>query len=406
MESLQGKNILFGVTGSIAAFKAAGWVHSLAKEEARVSVIMTRAAAGFVSELTFAALSGNAVYKDMFADDPEQAMAHIALAQEADVVLIAPATAHTIARLAHGLADDLLSTAVLAAAGKPVVVCPAMNSKMYTHRATQDNLKRLRELGYVIVEPDSGLLACGDEGPGRLTEWDCAREALLECLVPQDLSGQHVLITAGPTREALDPARYISNRSSGKMGYALARTAKRRGAAVTLVSGPVCLDSPPGAEVVNVTTAGEMYTEVMRLRDQASVIVKAAAVADFRPASYESHKIKKQSASGVVELVPNEDILAELGRSRQAGQLLVGFAAESRNHEEEGRRKLLQKNLDLIVVNDITGDDRGFDVDTNQVILIDNDTSASLPLMSKEKTAGHIWDHILSLLRNRPSPEG
>ncbi|MDW7773978.1 MAG: bifunctional phosphopantothenoylcysteine decarboxylase/phosphopantothenate--cysteine ligase CoaBC [Desulfobulbaceae bacterium] len=397
MDSLQGKNILFGVTGSIAAFKAAGWVHALVKEEARVSVVMTRAATRFVSELTFAALSGNAVYSDMFAEDPKSAMAHITLAQVADALIIAPATAHTIARLAHGLADDLLATSVLAASGKPVVVCPAMNSGMYTHKATRDNLRRLEELGYSIVAPESGRLACGDEGPGRLPEWTRAREALLTSLSRHDLAGQNILITAGPTREPLDPARYLSNRSSGKMGYALARTAKRRGAQVTLVSGPVSLDPPDGVEVLGVNTAAEMHEQVMRLRDRASIIVKAAAVADFRPAEYTSHKIKKHTASPVIDLESTKDILAELGKTRKAGQLLVGFAAESRNHEEEGRRKLLQKNLDLVVVNDITSADRGFDADTNQVILVDRDGSSSLPLMSKEKTADHIWDRVLSL---------
>jgi len=386
------------VTGSIAAFKAAGWVHSLVKEEARVSVIMTWSATRFVSELTFSALSGNRVYRDMFAEDPEQAMAHITLAQEADIVLIAPATAHTIARLAHGLADDLLSTAVLAASGKPVIICPAMNSNMYLHKATQDNLCRLKDLGYITVEPDSGRLACGDEGPGRLPEWDGVREVLLGCMSRHDLEGQHVLITAGPTREPLDPVRYLSNRSSGKMGYALARTARRRGAKVTLVSGPVFLDPPDGVTVISVTTAGEMYKEVMRLRDKASIIVKAAAVADFRPDQYESHKIKKQTAPSSIDLVQNDDILAELGRSRKTGQILVGFAAESRNLEEEGKRKLRDKNADLVVVNDITGTDSGFDADTNQVTLISKDGSSSLPHMSKEKTADCIWDHVLSLL--------
>lgn len=397
MHSLQGKNILFGITGSIAAFKAAGWVHSLVKEEAGVTVVMSAAATRFVSELTFAALSGKTVHVDMFATDPERAMAHITLAQEADLVLVAPATAHTIARLAHGLADDLLSTAVLAASGKPVIVCPAMNSAMYTHPATRENISRLKELGYIVVEPDSGRLACGDEGPGRLPEWGRVREVLLQCMSSNDLAGQHILITAGPTREPLDPARYLSNRSSGKMGYALARTAKRRGAQVTLVSGPVCLDPPPGVEVVRVNTAGEMYDQVMRLQEKASVVVKAAAVADFRPARYAEHKIKKHAAGSVIELEVNTDILAELGRARKAGQILVGFAAESRDHEEEGRRKLIRKNLDLVVVNDIQAEDSGFDVDTNRVILIDREGATHLPLMSKEKTADQIWDRIVSL---------
>lgn len=398
MDSLQGKKILFGVTGSIAAFKAAGWVHSLVREEAGVTVVMTAAATRFVSELTFAALSGNAVHVDMFAADPDRAMAHITLAREADFVLIAPATAHTIARLAHGLADDLLSTAVLAASGKPVIVCPAMNSAMYTHRATRDNISRLKELGYTVVEPDAGRLACGDEGPGRLPEWDRAREALLQCVSGNDLAGQHILITAGPTREPLDPVRYLSNRSSGKMGYALARTAKRRGAQVTLVSGPVCLDPPPGVEVVRVNTAGEMYDRVMRLREEASVIVKAAAVADFRPAGCAENKIKKHAAARIIELEPNTDILAELGRVRKAGQVLVGFAAESREHEEEGRKKLVAKNADLVVVNDILAADSGFDAETNRVILIDREGAVHLPLMSKEKTADRIWDRVVALL--------
>ncbi len=395
MDSLRGKKILFGVTGSIAAFKAAGWVHSLVKEEAGVSVIMTWAATRFVSELTFSALSGNTVYTDMFADDPEQAMAHITLAQEADIVLVAPATAHTIARLALGMADDLLSTSVLAASGKPVVICPAMNSRMYEHKATQDNLLRLKELDYIIVEPDSGRLACGDEGPGRLPDWAGVREILLECMSSHDLEGQHVLITAGPTREPLDPVRYLSNRSSGKMGYALARTAKRRGAQVTLISGPVCLEPPEGVKVISVTTAEEMYKEVMQNRDNASVIIKAAAVADFRPDQYEFHKIKKQAAELSVNLVKNDDILAELGRSRKEGQFIVGFAAESRDLEEEGKRKLLAKNADLVVVNDISKTESGFDVDTNQVTIISQDGTIHLPLMSKEKTADQIWDNVL-----------
>jgi len=405
MDSLQGRKILFGVTGSISAFKAAGWVHALVKEEALVSVVMTRAACRFVSELTFAALSGNTVYRDMFAVDTEKAMAHINLARQADLILIAPATAHTIARLAHGMADDLLSTAVLASCGKPVVVCPAMNSGMYAHKATRDNLNRLSDLGYTVVAPDSGRLACGDEGPGRLPDWDCVREVVLKMLSSQDLAGHHVLITAGPTREPLDPARYLSNRSSGKMGYALARTAGRRGAKVTLVSGPVCLDPPCGIQVIRVTTAGEMHAEVLRLRDQATIIIKAAAVADFRPANYSSGKIKKHQAPSVIDLVPNRDILAELGKTRKAGQFLGGFAAESRNHEEEGRRKLLEKNIDLVVANDITSSDKGFDADTNQVILVDREGSTELPLLSKEKTADRIWDHVVSLLRKSVGPE-
>lgn len=261
--SLQGRNILFGVTGSIAAFKAAGWAHALTKEGGQVTVMMTLSAARFVSSLTFSALTGNQVFTDMFGEGQGEAMAHINLPRNADVVLIAPATAHTLARLAHGLADDLLSTAVLASTA-PVVVCPAMNSTMLQHPVTQRNIQTLKELGYHVVDPDSGLLACGDEGAGRLPEWDTVREALLGLFVGNDLAGQHILITAGPTREPIDPARYLSNRSSGKMGYALARTAQRRGAQVTLVSGPVRLDPPPGVEVIPVVTAREMQQAVQQ----------------------------------------------------------------------------------------------------------------------------------------------
>lgn len=394
---MQGRNILFGVTGSIAAFKAAGWVHALAKEEAQVSVVMTRSATRFVSSLTFGALSGKQVYADMFAEGDGQTMAHITLPQTTDVVLVAPATAQTIARLAHGMADDLLSTAVLACTA-PVVICPAMNSNMLAHPATQRNLDILKELGYLVIEPDSGLLACGEEGAGRLPEWDGVREILLGLFADDDLAGKKVLITAGPTREPLDPARYLSNRSSGKMGYALARTARRRGAHVTLISGPVQLDPPPGVDIVQVLTAREMEEAVREYAGMASVIVKAAAVADFRPITVSDQKIKKADANLRLELIPNPDILANLGKRRQADQVLVGFAAESSNHEAEGLRKLKDKNVDLMVVNDILGENTGFDVDTNQVTLISQDGTESLELMSKEETANRIWDRVISLL--------
>lgn len=394
---MQGRNVLFGVTGSIAAFKAAGWVHSLVKEEAQVSVVMTRSATRFVSSLTFDALSGRQVYTDMFAEGDGEAMAHITLPRTTDVVLVAPSTAQTIARLAHGMADDLLSTAVLACTA-PVVICPAMNSNMLAHPATQRNVDILKELGYLVVEPASGLLACGDEGAGRLPEWDGVREILLGLFAGDELAGQKVLITAGPTREPLDPARYLSNRSSGKMGYALARTARRRGAHVTLISGPVQLDPPPGVDIVQVLTAREMEKAVREHADIASVIVKAAAVADFRPKNVSEQKIKKAGANPYLELTNNPDILADLGRKRKDNLILVGFAAESSNHEVEGLRKLKDKNVDLMVVNDILGKKTGFDVDTNQVTLISQDGAERLELMSKEETANCIWDRVLSLL--------
>jgi phosphopantothenoylcysteine decarboxylase/phosphopantothenate--cysteine ligase len=394
---MQGRNILFGVTGSIAAFKAAGWVHALAKEEAQVSVVMTRSATRFVSSLTFGALSGKKVYTDMFAEGEGEAMAHITLPRTTDAVLIAPATAQTIARLAHGMADDLLSTAVLACTA-PVLICPAMNSNMLAHPATQRNIDILKELGYLVVDPASGMLACGDEGAGRLPEWDGVREILLGLFADDDLAGQKVLITAGPTREPLDPARYLSNRSSGKMGYALARTARRRGAHVTLISGPVQLDPPPGVDIVQVSTAREMEEAVRGHAVSASFIVKAAAVADFRPKKTSEQKIKKAGADPYLELTANPDILAGLGRKRKDNQILVGFAAESNNHEAEGLRKLKDKNVDLMVVNDILGEKTGFDVDTNQVTLISHDGVEQLALISKEETANRIWDRVISLL--------
>jgi len=397
MSGLQGKRILFGVTGSIAAYKAAEWVRALVKEEAMVTVILTEAAERFVTALTFAALSGNPVYRDLFDDAPDRVMAHINLSREHDVIVVAPATAQTMARLAAGMADNLLASVILAAR-IPVLVCPAMNSAMLAHAATQENIARLRVFGYHLVEPASGSLACGESGAGRLPDWDVGREALLSVFAPQDLNGRRVLITAGPTREPIDPARYISNRSSGKMGYALARTARRRGAEVTLISGPVSLPPPPGVKLIRVTTAKEMAVLVAQQADPAEVIVKSAAVADFRPAAYQEQKIKKRQAGLALELVKNTDILMELGRKKRPGQLLVGFAAESGDHEAEGRRKLIEKNLDLIVVNDILGKQTGFDVETNQVTLIDKAGSLVLPLLSKEDTADRIWDKVVALL--------
>ena len=400
MSGLQGKRILFGVTGSIAAYKAADWVRSLVKEEALVTVVMTRAAEQFVSPLTFSALSGNPVYRNMFDDEPDRVMSHINLSREADVILVAPATAQTIARLSSGRADDLLATVILAAR-IPVVICPSMNSNMLEHPATQENINRLQQFGYHLVQPGCGSLACGETGDGRLPDWDVAREELLAVFEPDDLKDRKVLITAGPTREPLDPARFLSNRSSGKMGFALARTARRRGAEVTLITGPVSLADPPGMEVIRVTTAEEMKNRVMQRMDSVQVVVKSAAVADFKPAAYQVHKIKKTNHVLQLDLEKNTDILAELGKNRTKNQVLVGFAAESRDHVGEGQRKLQEKNLDLIVVNDILGSQTGFDVETNQVTLIDGNGNTVLPLMTKEATANRIWDKVVSLLQER-----
>ncbi|HKJ64314.1 MAG TPA: bifunctional phosphopantothenoylcysteine decarboxylase/phosphopantothenate--cysteine ligase CoaBC [Desulfopila sp.] len=398
-----GKNIVVGVCGSIAAFKVAGWVSTLAKEEARVSVVMTDSAQKFITPLTFAALTGESVYTSMFAGDNSRAMSHIELAQDASAFLIAPASAQTIARLAHGLADDLISTAVLATRA-PVILCPAMNTRMYQHRATQDNLNRLRQLGYTIVDPESGLMACKDEGPGRLVEWESVQEVLLRSLNKLDLQGEKVLVTAGPTREPIDPARFISNRSSGKMGYALARAANRRGAEVVLVSGPSHLNCPYGVRRTMVGTAQEMYEAVTAEFEKATILIKSAAVSDFRPAVQYRHKVKKENGPQTLELERNPDILYEIGRSkRKPGQVVVGFAAESEHLEEEARRKLEQKNLDMIAVNDISGPDTGFETDTNRIILLTSDATFELPLLSKVATADRILDILVENFRSSSS---
>jgi phosphopantothenoylcysteine decarboxylase/phosphopantothenate--cysteine ligase len=397
---LAGKKILFGITGSIAVYKAAEWVRELTKAEAQVTVVMTEAATRFVSSLTFAALSGRRVYTGMFEPDAGEEMTHISLARECDLFIIAPATAQSIAKLAYGFADDLLSTLVLANHAK-VLVFPAMNSNMYCHAATKANLTRLQEYGYGVIEPEQGKLACGDEGIGRLVDWERARESILSAFADQDFAEQTILITAGPTWESFDPARHMSNRSSGKMGYSLARVAKRRGARVILVSGPSAIEPPPGVEIINILSAQQMHDAVMEHYSSADIVVMAAAVSDYRPGKTMEQKIKKGGKSIDLELVPNPDILKKLGqKKKRAGQaLLVGFAAESRHHIEEGQRKLKEKNLDLIVINDIIGKDTGFGADTNRVSLIDRDYQLEkLPLLSKEECADMILDKIVKLL--------
>ncbi|PIE60116.1 MAG: bifunctional phosphopantothenoylcysteine decarboxylase/phosphopantothenate--cysteine ligase CoaBC [Desulfobulbus propionicus] len=394
---LQGIRVLLAVTGSIAAYKAAGWVRELTREEALVSVMMTGAAEHFISPLTFSALSGNRVYTSLFDEDPDGVMAHISLPRENNVLLIAPATAQTIARLANGLADDLVSTAVLAA-DVPVLVCPAMNANMFRNQATQRNIEVVKTLGYHVLMPDYGELACGEIGAGRLPGWETVREELLALFSRQDLSGKKIVITAGPTREAIDPVRFISNRSSGKMGYALARSARRRGGKVTIISGPVALPAPPGIDVISVQSAREMEQALFAQGKNADVVIKAAAVADYRPPAVEQHKIKKKEDGLQLNLVKNDDILTKFCKQRRPGQVVVGFAAESRNHKKEGRRKLGQKNVDIIVVNDILGNKTGFDVDTNKVTLIEQHISRDLPFLSKEGTANRIIDAVVTKL--------
>jgi len=390
-----GKNIVVGVSGSISAFKVAGWVSTLVQEEALVDVIMTDAAKKFVTPLTFEAITGRTVYEGMFSGADNDPMSHISLGRDCDCILIAPATAQTIARLAHGLADDLISATILAA-NIPVIICPAMNTRMFEHRATQANIDILRKFGYFIVDPDCGKMACGDEGKGRLADWDRVSERLLRYLSTQDLSGQRILVTAGPTRETYDPVRFISNRSSGKMGYAIARTAFRRGAEVTLISGPTALSAPEGVKTVLVDSAQQMYDAVMATHERFSIIVKSAAVSDFRPVKVHEEKIKKENSSTVIELAQTKDILNELGALRDPQkQLLVGFAAESSNIEQEGKKKLKNKKLDLIAINDIASTQTGFAGDSNQLTLINHEKSVTLPLTTKLRTADLLWDYII-----------
>ena len=402
MSTFAGKNIVVGVTGSIAAFKTATWVSDLAKEEALVHVVMSRAAEKFIAPLTFGALSANPVHTEMFPSDQYHSMAHIDLGREADIVVIAPASANTIAKLAGGFADNLLTTTVLAT-NAPVLVFPAMNTKMFSNQATQDNLKRLKELGFTIINPDSGMMACKEEGQGRLPEWEVAKEHIAKALCKQDLVGQRFLVTAGPTREYIDPARYLSNRSSGKMGYALARCAWRRGAKVTLVSGPTSLLQPTGVHCVQVNSAMEMHDAVMSYAADSSVVVKAAAVADYRPETQFDQKVKKDHVELTLSLTQNPDILLALGNDKKKGILLVGFAAESENLKAEGRKKLKKKNLDLIAVNDICKKNSGFEADTNKVLLMDATGENQLPLTTKDATANLILDKIVSLLNKKSS---
>ena len=399
---LTDKKILFGISGSIAAYKAAEWVRDLHLAEAEVTVVMTDAATRFVTPLTLATLSGRRVYTGMFETDAGEEMTHISLARDCDLFIIAPATAQTIAKLAHGLADDLLSTLALAYRGN-ILVFPAMNSNMYCHAATQANLKRLSELGYSVIEPDEGKLACGDEGVGRLVDWSVARESILSAFALQDLEGLTVLITAGPTWEPFDPARHIGNRSSGKMGFELARTAKRRGADVVMISGPTSMASVPNIKLINITTALQMHDAVMEYYPHADIVVMAAAVSDYRPEQTMAQKVKKGDKFLEFKMKPNPDILKKLGarRKKKNGRpLLVGFAAESNDLLEEGRRKLMEKKLDLIVINDILGTDTGFGSDTNQISLIDREYELEkLPLLPKEDCADIIWDRIVKLLQ-------
>jgi phosphopantothenoylcysteine decarboxylase/phosphopantothenate--cysteine ligase len=392
--------IVLGVSGGIAAYKAAEVARLLIRNGHEVQAVLTRAAQEFITPLTFASLTGREVITDLFSDaSPEATLSssieHIGVAQEHDLLLVAPATANVLAQFAHGLAGDFLSTLYLAFRG-PVVLAPAMNNNMWTHEATRANLAVLRERGHVIVEPAEGYLACGTYGPGRLAENELIIEAVERSLQSpvRDLEGETVLITAGPTQEPLDPVRFLSNRSSGKMGYALAQAALDRGAQVTLVSGPVNLNPPAGAEVIHVRTAAEMRDAVFANLEPATVIIKCAAVADFRPSVESAHKIKKTSARISLELDPTPDILAELGRKR-GDRILIGFAAETDHLRDEARRKLESKNCDMVVANLVGQPESGFEADANEVLLaLRTGEFIELPRASKREIADQILSQI------------
>ena len=392
---MTGKVIVLGVTGGIAAYKAAELVRLFVKGGAEVHVLMTASARQFVTPLTFQTLSRNPVHTDLFNCLEEQEIGHISLADRADLIVIAPATANTIGKIANGIADDLLTTTVMATKA-PVLIAPAMNSNMYSNPLYQLNEDRLREHGYLFADPVRGMLACGWEGEGKLQDPSIIYQEVISALTQKDLQGERFLVTAGPTREELDPVRYLSNHSSGKMGYAVARAAHRRGAEVVLVSGPVCLEPPYGVKTFQVVSAAQMREVALREFADSTIIVKAAAVADYRPETRAESKMKKKGASLRLSLTQNPDILAEMGKIKEE-RILVGFAAETAALLENSVKKLKEKNLDLIVANDVTQEGAGFSVDTNIVKILFRDGSIEdYPLMEKDLLADILLDRIVA----------
>jgi phosphopantothenoylcysteine decarboxylase/phosphopantothenate--cysteine ligase len=397
---LKGKTIVLAVSGSIACYKTAEITRILVKEGATVRVIMTKNAQEFITPLTLQTLSGNPVSTDTFSLTQESEIGHIRLADSAGVLLIAPATANVIGKLASGIADDLLTTVVMATTA-PVLIAPAMNVHMYDNPILQHNIARLKSLGYRFIEPGAGFLACGYEGQGRLADPADIVEEVTDVLTKKDLVGETVLVTAGPNHEPIDPVRFISNRSTGKMGFALARIARRRGATVTLISGPTSLLPPPGVNFRSIDRTAEMQQAVMECYPSATIVIMAAAVADYRPAHMATQKIKKGSRSLTLELERNPDIAAELGRQK-GDHLLVGFALETEELIANAQKKLKGKNCDLIVANDVTQEGAGFATDTNIVTLIDRTGKIEpLPLMTKDEVATIIFDRILALKKSQ-----
>lgn len=393
---LKEKHIVLGVTGSIAAYKIASLASMLVKKQADVTVIMTKNATNFINPITFESLTGNRCLVDTFDRNFEFQVEHVSLAKQTDVFLVAPASANVIAKAAHGIADDMLTTTLLACRC-PKIFAPAMNTRMYENPIVQDNISTLKDYGMEVVTPASGYLACGDTGEGKMPEPEVLYEAVLRALTPKDLSGRKVLVTAGPTQEKLDPVRYISNHSTGKMGYAVAAAAVRRGADVTLVSGKVELTPPMGVQVVPVVSAADMAQAVKAAASEHDIIIKAAAVADYRPRVTADEKLKKKDEELSVELERTEDILAWLGAHRRAGQILCGFSMETEHLLENSRAKLEKKKVDMIVANNLKQEGAGFGTDTNVVTLITKEKTEEFPMLSKEEVADRLLDRLLVL---------
>ena len=395
---LTGKTILLGITGGIAAYKSAALTSALIKLHANVEVVMTENATKFITPLTFEQLTGRKTLVDTFDRNFTHQVEHISLADRTDLVIVAPATANVCAKLAHGLADDMLTTTILACKC-PKLIAPAMNTNMYENPVTQDNLQLLRKYGWNVIEPASGRLACGAVGKGKMPDPELLVQHILQYIAyDHDLAGKKVLVTAGPTQEALDPVRYLTNHSSGKMGYAIARMAMLRGAEVTLITGPTAITPPPFVTVIQVISAQEMFEAVIANANEADIIIKAAAVADYTPADYVDQKIKKSDTDLSIPLNRTKDILKHLGMNRRKNQVICGFSMETENLLENSKKKLLSKNIDMICANSLTQSGAGFGVDTNMITIITKNEILPLPLLSKDDAANEILTHASTMI--------
>lgn len=396
---LQGKHIVLGVTGSIAAYKIASLASMLKKKRADVTVIMTQNATNFINPITFESLTGNKCLVDTFDRNFQYSVEHVALAKLADVVMVAPASANVLAKAAHGLADDMLTTTLLACEC-PKIFAPAMNTRMYRNPIVQDNMRILQDYGMEVITPATGYLACGDTGEGKMPEPELLLEYIIRALQPKDMQGINVLVTAGATREKIDPVRYITNHSTGKMGYAIARAAMMRGAQVTLVTGKTELAPPMGVRTIDIVSAADMADAVKGCAKEQDIIIKAAAVADYRPRYTADEKVKKKDGELSLELERTEDILGFLGEHKQKGQFLCGFSMETENMIENSRKKLEKKHLDLIVANNLKQAGAGFGTDTNIVTFLSKDHTTELPIMRKEEVADKLLDYIMQMRRS------